>query len=164
MIWIACAFFLSLPTLAPAQRMDNGKIEKILNKAEIQFEGEPGSWMAYFDDYILLVVTDEASNRMRIFTPITEEEEVSKIEMARMLRANFHSALDAKYSIYEGFVVSLFTHPLKELTEEQFLDAIAQVANLAKTFGTTYSSTELIFGGEKEEDKGEEDKPLQKRS
>ncbi|MCB0583069.1 MAG: hypothetical protein KDD10_27575, partial [Phaeodactylibacter sp.] len=91
--------------------MDNKKMEKIFAKEAIQVEGEPGAWMAYFNDHILLVITDERNNRMRIFTPIEEEDAASPTQMSRMLKANFHSALDAKYSIYEGFVVSVFTHP-----------------------------------------------------
>ena len=109
-------------------------------------------------------LTDERNNRMRVFTPIVEEEAASATQMSRMLRANFHSALDAKYSVYEGFVVSVFTHPLRELTESQLLDAMRQVAKLAETYGTTYSSTGLIFGGEEEEEQEEESKQLEKRS
>lgn len=147
-----------------AQRMDNKRMLKAFEKAAIQVEGEPGAWMAYFNDYILLVITDERNNRMRIFTPIVEEEAASPAQMSRMLKANFHSALDAKYSVYEGFVVSVFTHPLKELTEGQLLDAMRQVAKLAETFGTTYSSTELIFGEEEEEKEKKEEQPVEKRS
>jgi dTDP-4-dehydrorhamnose reductase len=33
------------------------------------------------------------------------------------------------------------------------VDAIRQVATLAETYGSTYSSTDLIFGGEEEEPK-----------
>ncbi|MCB0597929.1 MAG: hypothetical protein H6557_26995 [Lewinellaceae bacterium] len=156
------AFFLFAPYSAQAQRMDNKRMEKLFEKESIKVEGEPGAWMAYFNDHILLVITDERNNRMRVFTPIVEEGDASPAQMARMLKANFHSALDAKYSIYEGFVVSVFTHPLRELTESQLLDAMRQVAKLAETYGTTYSSTDLIFGGEEEEE--EEDKPVEKRS
>jgi len=163
-ICLALAFFLMASHPAKTQRMDNKKMEKIFEKASIQVEGEPGAWMAYYSDYILLVITDERNNRMRVFTPIVEEEGIGSVEMSRMLKANFHSALDAKYSVYEGFVVSVFTHPLRELTEAQFLDALKQVAKLAETFGATYSSTGLIFGGEQEEEKPEEKKPGEKRS
>ncbi|MCB0547278.1 MAG: hypothetical protein KDD19_06780 [Phaeodactylibacter sp.] len=164
---IACLVFLFLALFSvssPAQRMDNKRMQKIFEKESIQVEGEPGAWMAYFKDYILLVITDEPNNRMRVFTPIIEEEAASPAQMSRMLKANFHSALDAKYSVYEGFVVSVFTHPLKELTEGQLLDALSQVAKLAETFGTTYSSTGLIFDKEEEEIELEEKKPLEKRS
>lgn len=161
---LALAILMTIPLSSHAQRMDNRRMEKIFAKASIKVEGEPGAWMAYFNDYILLVITDEPNNRMRIFTPIVEEESISPREMSRMLKANFHSALDAKYSVYEGFVVSVFTHPLRELTEAQLLDALQQVAKLAETFGTTYSSTGLIFGGEEEEEIPEEKKTGEKRS
>ena len=163
----AClVFILSLiaPVFCLSQRMDNKRMEKIFEKESIQVEGEAGAWMAYYSDHILLILTDESNNRMRIFTPIVEEESAKPMQLSRMLRANFHSALDAKYSVYEGFVVSVFTHPLKELTEAQFLDAMKQVSRLAETYGTTYSSTELIFGGEEEEKEEDEKKPTEKRS
>ena len=159
-------FFLMASPGCLAQRMDNKKMEKIFEKESIYVEGEPGAWMAYFNDHVLLVITDEQNNRMRVFTPIVEEESASISQMSRMLKANFHSALDAKYSVYEGFVVSVFTHPLRELTEAQLLDAMKQVARLAETYGTTYSSSSLIFGGEEEEKKEEkkEEKLIEKRS
>lgn len=160
-VFLALAFFLLGPHPAQTQRMDNKRMEKIFEKRSIQVEGDPGAWMVYFNDYILLVITDEERNRMRVFTPIVEEEAASPAQLSRMLKANFHSALDARYSIYEGFVVSVFTHPLRELSEEQLIDAMRQVAKLAETYGTTYSSTELLFDGEEEE---EEEKPVEKRS
>jgi len=66
--------------------------------------------------------------------------------MKRMLEANFHSALDAKYSLYEGFVIGIYTHPLEELEETQMIDALKQVVNLSKNFGTSYTSTDMMFG------------------
>ncbi|MCB0569361.1 MAG: hypothetical protein KDC66_06350 [Phaeodactylibacter sp.] len=155
---------LAGPAWVQAQhKMDDKKIEKALRKAGVELEGERGSWLAYHGKRVLLVLSDEQNNRMRIFTPIIEEKEIGPSQKERMLRANFHSALDAKYSIYEGYVVSVFTHPLRELSESQLLDAIHQVVNLADTFGTTYSSTELIFDGEGENEK-KEDEAMDKRS
>ena len=150
---IAVCLVLLYPLAAGAQqKMNDKKLEKALRKEGIQLEGERGSWLAYQGERVLLVLTDEPNNRMRIFTPIVAEREIGATQMERMLHANFHSALDAKYSIYEGYVVSVFTHPLRELTTPQLLDALQQVVNLAETFGTTYSSTDLIFGGEEEEE------------
>ena len=65
----------------------------------------------------------------------------------RLLQANFDTALDARYSIARGVLWSLYLHPLGSLSDEQFLAAIGQVVNLASTFGTTYSSGALTFGG-----------------
>lgn len=134
--------------------MDNKQMAKIFSETVDRIDGEKGAWQLTYKDRILLVLTDEPNNRMRIFTPIVEEGEIEATEMRNMLQANFHSALDAKYSIYNGLVISVFTHPLRELTEIQLKDALLQVVNLANTFGTTYSSTDLIFapgqGQEKE--------------
>lgn len=138
--------------------MNLRKMEKAFRKAEISYEGDPGAWLLYTQDHILLVLSDEDNNRMRIFTPIIESADASPLQLEKMLRANFHSALDAKYSIHDGFVVSVFTHPLKELSREQLLDAIDQVIALSKTFGTTYSSTDDEFGHP------EEEQPLQEES
>lgn len=144
---------LAISPLQAQKDMDNKRMGKIFSEVVDRVEGETGAWQLLFKERILLVLTDEPNNRMRIFTPIVEEEEIDASEMRNMLRANFHSALDAKYSLYNGLVISTFTHPLKELTEDQLLDALSQVVNLANTFGTSYSSTELIFGAPKEKEK-----------
>ncbi len=131
--------------------MSNARMDKALKELKSPIEGEQGNWQVIKDGRLVFILTDEASNRMRIFTPVVEEKDVGFGELEKMLTANFHSALDAKYSMYEGFVISIFTHPLKELTEAQLLDALQQVITLADTFGTTFSSTNLIFGGEEQE-------------
>lgn len=138
---------LSFSSLSAQKGMNNKKMGKILEENASAIEGEAGAWQVFIHNHVLIVVTDEPNNRMRIFTPIMEESELEKKQLRNMLIANFHTALDAKYSIYEGFVISTFTHPLKELTEWQLVDALSQVAKLAENFGTTYSSTDLIFGG-----------------
>lgn len=151
--------FLALLTLFPAalaaqEVMNNNRLEKILRQEADKMEGQSGSWMLYYGERILLAFTDEPNNRMRIFTPIVDEEKLTPAQMALMLKANFHSALDAKYAVYEGFVVSVFTHPLAELSEEQIADALRQVVRLADTFGESYSSTDLKFGIEPEKETG----------
>jgi len=138
---------LSFSILSAQKGMSIKKMGKILEKEASAIEGEEGSWQVFIHGHVLLAVTDEANNRMRIFTPILEETELEAKQIKSMLIANFHTALDAKYSMFEGFVISIFTHPLKELTEGQLIDALKQVAKLAENFGTTYSSTDLIFGG-----------------
>lgn len=124
----------------------------ILDKIGDKVEGVVGNWQVVYGDQILFIITDETNNRMRIFTPIADQKDIDKEELATMLEANFHAALDAKYALYSGFVVSLFTHPLKELTDHQFKDAVKQVAVAGQNFGTTYSSTDLIFGGNSTEE------------
>ena len=144
--YLALLLFLMPAALGAQEVMNNNRLEKILRQEAEKIEGQPGSWMLYYGERILLAFTDEPNNRMRIFTPIMDEGNLSAAQMSRMLEANFHSALDAKYAVYDGFVVSVFTHPLAELTEIQIADALRQIVRLADTFGETYSSTDLIFG------------------
>ncbi len=138
-------------------KMTNSKLEKILYRVSEQVERIPGSedtpgrWKMVYMQRELFVITDEAANRMRVMTPIIEEENLDSEDMKVLLEANFDRALDAKYSLYQGFLWSSFTHPMQELTVEQFKDAIKQVATLADRYGDTYSSTDLVFGGESEE-------------
>lgn len=142
-------------------QMNNDTMDRIIRDEAKDVEGSPGGWQMDYGGQLLLIITDQTNNRMRIFTPILEVIKLESDQMEKMLKANFHSALDAKYSIYEEYVVSVYTHPLKELTEEQFIDAMRQVVVLANTFGTTYNSTGMIFdpGGDAEE----EEKPLNKK-
>ncbi len=141
-------FVLLLGNTAQAQNneMSNKKIEKILKKESSDISGESGSWQVVYGDFLLFILTDEANNRIRVFTPVIEEKDMQRNDMHHMLQANFHSALDAKYCTFEGFVISVYNHPLKELSEMQLLDAMKQVVMLADTYGTTFTSTNLTFG------------------
>ena len=157
-------FFLLLsPYWSNAQsafdKMSNTKLEKILYRVAEQVDNMPGSndipgrWKVIYMQRELFVITDESANRIRIMTPIIEEENLDQADMKLLLEANFDKALDAKYSLYQGFLWSAFTHPLQELTVEQLKDAMKQVATLADRYGDTYSSTDLVFGVGKSVDK-----------
>ena len=96
--------------------MNNKKMDAIFKAVSTEMEGALGNWQMIYRGGILLVLTDETNNRMRIFSPVIEEKKLKEEQMKEMLEANFHSALDSKYSLYEGFVVSVFTHPLKAVS------------------------------------------------
>jgi len=129
-----------------AQKMSNKKLEKILTVVSDSVQGQTGYWQfKYFDRYFLLI-TDEKHNRMRIVSPIVEEEKLDEEYFKKCLEANYHIALDVKYALSDGLLWSVFIHPLKELSETQVKDAIAQVYSAAATFGYSYTSTELVFG------------------
>ena len=131
---------------ANAQKMDNKKIAKLLGGVADSINGQTGYWQfKYFDRYFLLI-TDEKNNRMRIMSPIVNEEDLDEIYFKKALEANYHSALDVKYALAEKIMWSVFIHPLKELNDDQLLDAISQVYAAAATFGYSYSSTNLVFG------------------
>lgn len=133
------------------------KMEQIFQEEAKELDGAHGVWQMFYGNRILFVLTDTVHNRMRIFTPVGAEEDLEVGQEKILLEANFHAALDAKYSLYNGFIVSVFTHPLRELSTFQLIDAMDQVVLLANNFGTTYSSTELIFGLDNEKTAAEED-------
>ena len=141
--------------------MSNSEMANILKELAVEKEGEPGNWHCVYNSHPVFVLTDETANRMRIFAPILEESELKVGQMKAMLEANFNSALDAKYSLYEGFVISVFTHPLEELTKDQFVNAMSQVVNLSKNFGSSYTSADLKL---LEKPAVEEDKTIFKKS
>ncbi|MEM6421581.1 MAG: hypothetical protein AAF698_03255 [Pseudomonadota bacterium] len=95
----------------------------------------------------LLFIADPVHNRMRLMSAIRPAEGLTGPEMIRIMQANFDSALDARYAIARGTLWSVYVHPLRELTETQFVAAIGQVVNAAETYGTSYSSGLITFGG-----------------
>ena len=95
----------------------------------------------------LYCIYDENANRMRIISPIIETINLEEEQLLNALVANFHSALDVKYALSDEIMWSVFIHPLKELNDHQVLDAIDQVHAASTTFGSTYSSTNLVFPG-----------------
>ncbi len=138
------------------QNMDNSSLQEIIQKNADTVGGVPGNWKFLYKEIPMLCVTDETNNRMRIISPITESSNLDKDLLLDSMTANFHSALDVKYAISNGILWSAYIHPLKELSSEQVESAMSQVYYAAKTFGTTFSSTELIFGGAPQEKPKEE--------
>jgi hypothetical protein len=98
------------------------------------------------EDIPVLVVMAPAADRMRAMVPIASVEDVTPEEMSRMMQANFDTALDARYAVAKDRVLGVFIHPLGALEREQFLSAIAQTVNLARTYGTLYSGGAQVFG------------------
>ncbi|HEB62796.1 MAG TPA: hypothetical protein ENI82_06560 [Bacteroidetes bacterium] len=166
LLFLSSLFFINTSNLfAQEKPMNNAYMNEILKEVIDEVQGELGNWQFIHNNHLVLIITDEAHNRMRIFTPVIEEQKLEDGQLTKMLKANFHSALDAKYCLFNEFVITVFTHPLKELQKDQFIDAIKQVLTLADTFGTTYSSTELIFspGIEESEKEKEADKKLNQK-
>ena len=70
------ALLLHASLFAQAQEMNNQKLEEVIKKESPLVEGQEGAWQVLFGDRILLIITDQHNNRMRIFTPIIEEEQI----------------------------------------------------------------------------------------
>jgi hypothetical protein len=132
---------------AAEPHMNNERLGSLILRIDENAEGRPGFWHATIAGRAITVITDENADRMRIISPVARADSLEPTLMFRLLQANFDTALDARYSVAQNVLWSLYLHPLKSLSDEQFLAAIGQVVNLAATFGTTYSSGGLTFGG-----------------
>ncbi len=128
--------------------MNNQQLGVLIRKAASEMhEDQSGFWKFEFGESLVFVITDESHNRMRIMSPVVElDSETDKVFQV-LLEANYDRALDARYCINNDVVWSAFLHPLAELNDRQFVDALDQVVTLKKNFGTTFTSSDLVFGG-----------------
>lgn len=132
--------------------MDNEQLGALIQKqADLVHSAQPGRWQFDYFGRVLIVLTDESMNRMRIITPVVEVGELDTEAVVTCLSANFDRALDARYAISGEYLWSAFIHPLRELENEQVVDALMQVATLAVTYGTSFSSSGLTFGASQED-------------
>ena len=93
------------------------------------------------------VIVDPVADRMRILVPISSAEGLSEAELTRLMQANFDTALDARYAIANNRLWSTFIHPLSPLETDQLISGLAQTVTLAQTYGDSYSSGAMMFGG-----------------
>lgn len=93
------------------------------------------------------IIFDEGANRMRILVPVASALGLSDEDLLRMMQANFDTALDARYAVANGRVWSVFIHPLAQLEREQFVSGLAQTVTLARTYGSSYASGGVVYGG-----------------
>jgi len=98
-------------------------------------------------DRDILIVFDKKADRMRIMSPIIQAAAVPGDIHERMLQANFDAVLDSRYAIANEIVWSVYIHRLSSLYEDDLKSAIAQTYLAAETFGSTYTSGAMVFGG-----------------
>ena len=98
-------------------------------------------------DVPVLIVMDAVADRMRAMVPIRSAEGLSEEELARVMQANFDTALDARYAIARGRLWAVFIHPLSPLKRDQLISGIGQTVNIELTYGATYSGGATSFGG-----------------
>lgn len=146
-LFLVVIFIFLTTNSAISQEMTADKLLAILQQESDTLKANGNSYQFLVEDVMLICVFDENANRMRIISPIVERDKLGEEELLNALVANFHSALDVKYALSDEIIWSVFTHPLKELSEGQVIDAVKQVYTAAKTFGGSYSSTNLVFPG-----------------
>lgn len=136
--------------------MDVSVLQGILTSLGCVLKEKPGGWDADLEDEGVMFScrVDAYANRMRFMVPIVNLARAERQNlppaaelMERCLKANFHSALDAKYAVQGGVLFSLFMHPLTTLTPEFVKDAFWQTVNLAKNTGDTFASAHLVYRG-----------------
>ncbi len=135
---------LACATNPPA--MSQQRLEDFIREAGSEVEGSPGALEFRFGGVRMACLSDPTHDRMRIIAAIASERSVSRSQLRDAMRANFHTALDARYATSQGVLYAAFIHPLSPLDDAQLRSALAQVASLVHTFGSSYSSGELIYG------------------
>ena len=126
--------------------MTQSELKKIITEIAENVQGSANNITFYYNGANMALLSNVAANRMRIIAPVISAKDMSEQQILASLVSNYHLALDARYAIGDGVLYSVYIHPLKELTDEQLVSAVRQVATLRNTFGTSYTSGELSFG------------------
>lgn len=131
----------------PNKAMNNTRLDKLIRRIADKVDGEPGYWRFVLEEQMVSVITDERADRMRIVVAIAKADSLEREQLYRLMQSNFDTALDARYAVAKDVVWSVFIHPLAVLQDEEFLSGLGQTINLAKTYGSSYTSGALIFRG-----------------
>lgn len=165
MIWISFVLVLSPIVLAQTEKqeemltenmdqtMSQQEMERIVKEMADEAKGESGVIEFIYQGIVMYLMSDVQHNRMRIISPIAEYNGLDKEVIDQAMQANFHTALDARYAVSDGVLYAAYIHPIAELEPKQLMFAVHQVANLAATFGTKFSSGALQFGGQVQDQK-----------
>ncbi|MGF1461881.1 MAG: hypothetical protein ACFB2Z_01700 [Maricaulaceae bacterium] len=127
------------------------QLEALINQFAQSPVTRQGQQTAFFEFTIegvtVTAIADPSADRMRFFAPAAPASALDAALATRLLQANFDTALDARYAIAQGFVFATFVHPLTSLTLEDAASGLAQTVTLVRTFGSSFSSGALSFGG-----------------
>ena len=126
--------------------MTTERLDALVRAVDPEATREDNLWSLRIEERPVTVVADPDADRMRIVVPIAEAAALDASLLYRVLQANFDSTIDARYAIARGALWGAFIHPLRSLTDDDFLSGLGQVINIASSFGTTYSSGLLTFG------------------
>ena len=129
--------------------MDQAQLEATIKDLAQASKGGEGVVEFTYSNVNMFLISDPSYDRMRIVAPITEYKKLTPEQIDAVMEANFHQALDARYAVSEGVLYAAFIHPLGPLNISQIESAVYQVANLALSFGTVYTSGAITYGGNK---------------
>ena len=131
--------------------MTHSTLGRLLERLLTDLEGSEGFWHGQRDEVTVYVISDIEHDRMRIMAPVGELRVKDASFLAVLLRANFDRALDAKYALRNRELWSVFMHPLSTIAPDDLGTFVDQVVRLVKNTGTTYASSDLVFGVDDDE-------------
>ncbi len=135
------------PAAIAAAPMQFATLAELVRKIDPEARVEANTAQFTVESRTLVLVADERAGRMRVMTPVARADALERATLERMLQANFDAVLDARYALARGIVWSAYLHPLATLDAARFADAVSQVYIAAETFGSTYTSGALVYGG-----------------
>ena len=143
------ALMLATPALAQEAEppMTPSRLAQIALALDPDAEPAGSGISLTINDVPVLIVMDVVADRMRAMVPIRSAATMTEEEMARVMQANFDTALDARYAIARGRLWAVYIHPLSPLERDQLISGIGQTVNIATTYGTLYSGGATQFGG-----------------
>ena len=150
--WLPLVLIFATGLVQAAEEAPAGMSQQQLNELiehygeDVKRTGNAAEFV--FEEVEMLTVSDANADRMRIISPIAHISNVEPQMVVQAMAANFHSVLDARYALGDdGTIYAAFIHPLSSLTEQQLISALRQVASANETFGSTFTSGELVFPG-----------------
>ncbi len=129
------------------RKMTGERLAELIQKFDKTAELKGNSVEFKLKDRDLYFVFDSKADRMRIITPIAQAALADEDILVRMMQANFDAVLDARYAFGNKVIWATYIHPLSSLTQEDFLSGVAQTVTAAETFGSSYTSGAMVFGG-----------------
>lgn len=111
----------------------------IFRKWGIMLEGKPEQWHFFYTGMQMFLVIDPKTDRLRLMTPLARLDELRRdpdfaevMLLQKMLKANYLATGEARICLNRNILWTVFSHPLDTLTERDLLNAIEQVADVAR--------------------------------
>jgi len=144
---IIILILLSSLTINRANAMTQDEMEKAVTDVVKVVENKKGYVVFDYKNVRMALISDVKHDRMRFIAPITRYSELTLEQLHKAMDSNFHKSLDARYAESKDVLYSAYIHPMSPLSKTVLIDALDQVATLALTFGTSYTSGVLSYGG-----------------
>jgi len=131
-----------------ARAFDAEDVDAVLRN-DARFVNRSGQrWEFYYNSVRMRAVADSGADRVRVMAYIRPARRTKDSQLERALEANYASSADARYGISDGKIYAVYAHPLSALDGDQLRAGLTQVARLAETFGTTYTSGDVTYVGD----------------